>query len=438
MADRPDSSPRPGDSGKLPAHRLIHDWNARGRSFDFAAARIELFDQTLRDGLQAPSVQDPSPEQKRELLHLMVALGIDALDIGLPAAGARMRQQTRALAAEIADRHLPIAASCAARARVEDIEPILQIGQSTGCPVEVAVFLGASELRHFVEGWNLTGLVVDVERAVRFAAREGHPVMFVAEDATRAHPETLHLLLAAAVEAGATRICLADTAGHALPSGVRALIEFVRHELIHAGARSVGIDWHGHRDRGLGLANCLSAIEAGANRIHATALGIGERAGNAEMDLLLLNLHLLGAERPGLARLAEYCAMVSRATGVPLPDNYPIVGSDVFRTGSGTHAAAILKAREKGRPELADLVYSSVPAALFGREQQIAISAHSGSSNVRAWLLENGYDPEDEQAVSAILSVAKESARRLTDLECHRLAVSAGTRIAAGAADVSH
>ncbi len=422
----------------MPARRLIHDWNARGRSFDFAAARIELFDQTLRDGLQAPSVHDPSPEAKRELLHLMVALGIDAVDIGLPGAGPRMRAQARALADEIAGRGLPIAASCAARPVARDLEPIFQIAQQSGCPIEAAIFLGASELRHFIEGWRLAELLEGVERAVRLAVGEGHPVMFVAEDATRAHPETLHLLLTRAIDAGARRICLADTAGHATPSGVRALIEFVRQEVIHAGANAVGIDWHGHRDRGLGLANCLAAIEAGAQRIHATALGIGERAGNAEMDLLLLNLHLLGMDRPGLDRLPEYCELVSRATGVRLPDNYPMVGQDVFRTGSGTHAAAILKARERGLTELQDLVYSSVPAGLFGRGQEIAISAHSGLSNVRSWLRENGYDPEDQQGASAILAAAKDSARTLTDLECHRLAVAAGTRIAAGAADVSY
>jgi 2-isopropylmalate synthase len=428
----------PGGAGRPPNHRLIYDWNARGRPFDFGAARIELFDQTLRDGLQAPSIQDPTPEEKRRLLHLMVELGIHAADIGLPAAGPRMMAQARALAAEVVSARLPIAASCAARTVERDIVPVIRISQDTGCPLEVASFLGASELRHFVEGWNLAELAGAIARSVRLAVKEGLAVMFVAEDATRAHPDTLRILLTSAIAAGATRLCLADTAGHATPAGVHSLISFVRQEVLPGAGRPIGLDWHGHRDRGLGVANCLAAIEAGADRIHATALGIGERAGNAEMDLLLLNLHLLGAHRHDLSRLPEYCELVSRATGVPLLDNYPLVGRDAFRTGSGVHASAILKARRKGEDELADLVYSSVPAAHFGRDQQIAISAHSGLSNVRHWLNCNGYDPDDDEVAAALLAAAKVSDRTLTDLECHRLAVTAGAHLASGAADVRH
>jgi 2-isopropylmalate synthase len=366
----------------------------------------------------------------------MVELGIQAADIGLPAAGARMLAQVRALAGEIMSQRLPIAPSCAARTVVADIEPIVRVSQETGCAIEVATFVGTSDLRHYVEGWTLAELTEATERSVGYAVGQGLPVMYVAEDATRARPETLRALFATAIAAGARRICLADTAGHATPSGVHALVTFVRDEIIPATGQPIRLDWHGHRDRGLAIANCLAAIEAGADRIHATALGIGERAGNAEMDLLLVNLHLLGAHRHELSRLPEYCALVSAATGVPLPANYPLVGRDAFRTGSGIHAAAILKARRKGSPDLADLVYSSVPAGEFGLGQTITVSPHSGLSNVRHWLGEHGYDPEDAVAAEAIFAAAKASARTLTDPECHRLATAVGARSASGVADV--
>lgn len=438
VADRPDHAEAPAGPAARQHGRLIHDWNARVRAFDWSAARVELFDQTLRDGLQAPSAQDPTLEDKRHLLHLMAELGIQAADIGLPAAGARMLAQVRELAREIVSSRLPISPSCAARTLVADIEPIVRVSQETGCAIEVATFVGASDLRHYVEGWSLADLVEATERAVGYAVTHGLPVMYVAEDATRARPETLRALFSTAIAAGARRVCLADTAGHATPAGVSALVSFVRSEIIPATGQPVRIDWHGHRDRGLAIANCLAAIEAGADRIHATALGIGERAGNAEMDLLLVNLHLLGAHHHELLRLPEYCALVSRATGVPLPANYPLVGRDAFRTGSGIHAAAILKARQKGSPELADLVYSSVPAGDFGLGQQIAVSPHSGLSNVRHWLAEHGYDPDDTLAAGAIFAAAKASARTLTDLECHRLVAAVGARTAPGVADVRH
>lgn len=420
----------------MPLHRLIHDWNVRDRAFDYGAARVQLFDQTLRDGLQAPSVLDPATEDKLRLLHLMVELGIQVVDIGMPAAGDRMLAQARLLAGEIVTSRLAIVPSCAARTVVADIEPIVRVSQEAGCAIEVATFVGTSDLRHSVEGWNLAELIEATERSVGYAIGQGLPVMFVAEDATRARPETLRSLFTTAIAAGARRICLADTTGHATPAGVGALMAFVRDEVIATTGLPVGIDWHGHRDRGLALANSLAAIEAGADRIHGTALGIGERAGNTEMDLLLLNLYLLGAHRHDLSRLPDYCALVARAAAVSLPANYPVVGRDAFRTGSGIHAAAILKAGRHGLPGLADIVYSGVPAGEFGLGQQISISPHSGISNVRYWLGEHGYDPEDAVAAQAILTAAKASTRTLTDLECHMLAASVGARPASGVADV--
>ncbi|MGH9261664.1 MAG: 2-isopropylmalate synthase, partial [Acidimicrobiales bacterium] len=201
--------------------------------------------------------------------------------------------------------------------------------------------------------------------------------------------------------------------------GVRALVAFIKREVV--GTKPVKIDWHGHRDRGMGLINCLTAIESGVDRVHATALGVGERVGNAEMDLLIVNLKLLGAHRHDLSKLPEYCRVVADAVGVPVPVNYPVMGSDAFRTGTGVHAAAIIKAKKKGHDWLANRVYSSVPAEELGLEQKIEISPVSGLSNVKHWLATHGYDADDERACRVLFETAKRTDRTLTDDECHRL-----------------
>jgi 2-isopropylmalate synthase len=188
----------------------------------------------------------------------------------------------------------------------------------------------------------------------------------------------------------------------------------------------IKIDWHGHRDRGLGLANTIAAIEAGVDRIHATALGIGERIGNTEMDLLLVNLKLMGVLDHDLSTLPRYVEAVSRATGVPIPAHYPVFGEDAFRTGTGVHAAAIIKARQKGDEWLADRVYSAVPASLFGRHQTIEISHVSGMSNVKYWLGENAYDPNDEALCQQVFDLAKRTNRTLTDQEIHECCIAYG------------
>ncbi|HZH80927.1 MAG TPA: LeuA family protein [Gemmatimonadales bacterium] len=407
---------------------LIYDWNRAGggAGFDWSRARVDLNDETLRDGLQSPSVRDPSIEVKKRLLHLMADLGIVAADIGLPGAGPRVVEQVRALATEIRDAKLPIAPNCAARTVIGDVEPIVRISEEVGVPIEAATFIGSSPIRQYAEDWTLDRIVKSTEEAVTYAVKHGLPVMYVTEDTTRAKPEALKALYGAAIDCGAKRICLADTVGHATPDGVKALVKFVKNEIVKKN--DVKIDWHGHRDRGMGLINCLAAIEAGVDRVHGTALGVGERVGNAEMDLLIVNLKLLGAHRHDIRRLPEYCRLVADAVAVPIPVNYPVMGEDAFRTGTGVHAAAIIKAKRKGHAWLADRVYSSVPAEEFGLEQKIEISPVSGLSNVKYWLEVHGYDPEDEGACRALFEAAKRTDRVLSDEECHRLLKQAAWR----------
>jgi isopropylmalate/homocitrate/citramalate synthase len=389
---------------------LIHDWNAAPER---PASTIQFDDETLRDGLQSPSARDPELEEKIELIHLMDRLGIQTADIGLPGAGERARLHIRTLVREMEP--LGIRPNVACRTVISDIEPVVDLVQETGVPVEVCAFIGSSPIRMYAEGWDIERMVQLSREAVAFAAGNDLPVMFVTEDTTRAAPEHIRMLYTAAIEAGAKRICICDTCGHATPDGARRVVGFVK-QLVEELGVDVGIDWHGHRDRGMGLINTLAAIEAGATRVHATALGLGERSGNTEMDLLLVNLKLLGLIDNDLSELSRYCEVAARATGVPFPANYPVFGADAFETGTGVHAAAVIKAFKKGDAWLANRVYSGVPADLFGLEQSIRVGPMSGRSNV-AWVLERrGIEPTDER-VQRVLDLAKQSARLLSDSE---------------------
>lgn len=415
--------------------RLIHDWNVEGIDRLGWNRPVELDDETLRDGLQSPSVVDPPVGAKIELVHLMDELGIHAADVGLPGAGPRAVADITRLCSEIRDAGLSIRPNCAARTALADVEPAAAIAQETGTPLEVCTFIGSSPIRVFAEGWTTARMLRHAEEAVCFCVREGLQVTFVTEDTTRADKEMLKTLYGHAIAWGARRICLSDTVGHATPHGVRALVGFARREIVGPSGEDVKIDWHGHRDRGLGMANALAAVAAGADRIHATALGIGERVGNVEMDLLLVNLSLAGAHKAGLSRLAEYCELVSRECGVPIPSNYPVLGADAFRTATGVHAAAIVKAEAKGAHWLADRVYSAVPASVVGRRQEIEIGPMSGISNVKHWLARRGYDAGDEELCRFVFDRAKTVDHTLTEDEVLALVAEAsGGRDRGGAA----
>ena len=406
----------------LDESELIFDWN-RAEDGDWVPARgrVELDDETLRDGLQSPSVRSPSLDDKLRILHAIADLGIESADVGLPGAGPHVVETVRRLVREIRDAALPLAPNCAARTVIADIEPIADISQQLGLPIEVACFLGSSPIRQYAEGWDFDRMLRLTERAVRFAVDRDLPVMFVTEDTTRAAPEDLRRLYTTAVEAGAGRVCIADTVGHATPRGAARLVRFLRGVV----GDEVKIDWHGHKDRGLSVANSLAAAAAGADRLHGTAVGIGERVGNTPIDLLLVNMKLLGWIDRDLTRLESYCRLVASTTGVPLPDNYPVVGRDAFRTGTGVHAAAILKARVKGDEWLADRVYSSIPASWIGRHQEIEVGPMSGESNVVCWLEARGIEAVPE-LIGEIFQAAKGSDRVLE--ECEVLALCDGWR----------
>jgi 2-isopropylmalate synthase len=393
-------------------HPLIHDWN---RTETPKPAIVMLDDETLRDGLQSPSVRTPTIGQKIEILHLIDRLGIDTADIGLPGAGPHVVVDVERLAREIVDAKLKVRANCAARTTIADITPIVEISQRTGLRMEVGTFIGSSPIRQYTEGWNLDFLLKNTEEAIKFGVREGLDVMYVTEDTTRSDPATLRKLYECAIRAGAHRICLADTVGHATPWGAAAVVRFAGQVIKDCGANTL-IDWHGHRDRDLAIINSIAALEAGATRVHAAALGIGERVGNTPMDLLLVNLVVMGFLERDLTPLMAYVETVSAACGVPIPDNYPVVGKDAFRTATGVHAAAVVKAWKKGDRDLMDAVYSAVPASLVGREQQIEVGPMSGKSNVVFWLEQHGI-PCSDPVVDRVFAKAKSSTTVLTEAE---------------------
>ena len=388
---------------------LIYDWNTTGEAPKKPAGMIQFDDETLRDGLQSPSARDPELADKIALVHLMDQLGLHTANVGLPGAGARAREHITALVREMAG--LKIKANVACRTVITDIAPVVDVVQATGQPVEVCAFIGSSPIRQYAENWEMSTMLKLSKDAVEFAVKNGLDCMFVTEDTTRAHPDDVKALYTTAIEAGAKRVCVCDTCGHATPDGVRKLIRYVK-SIVDATNPNVGIDWHGHRDRGLGLVNALAALEAGATRVHATALGVGERAGNAEMDLLLVNLRLLGWIDNDLSVLGDYVRLAHKAIGVPLPSNYSVFGSDAFETGTGVHAAAVIKAFKKGDPWLANRVYSGVPADMVGLEQVIKVGPMSGKSNVIWFLEKHGVQPTDK-AVDAVLQLAKTTPRLL-------------------------
>ena len=408
-----------GHPGSVKTSELIYDWNQKDAASLRPAGRVLLNDETLRDGLQSPSVRDPSIEEKIHILHLMEALGINSLDLGLPGAGQRAVEHVEALAREIVQKKMKIRANCAARTHENDSRPIAEIVQRTGLNIEAATFLGSSPIRRYTEGWTDDFLLQTTETAVKYARSLGLDVMYVTEDTSRCDPETVKRLYKTAIECGARSIVICDTAGHATPMGAFALVRFVLEQVVKPSGENIRVDWHGHCDRGLAVANSIAALVAGADCVHACALGIGERVGNAQMDQMLVNLKLMEIAPwtdQDLTKLKEYCEVVSRATGVPIPPNYPVVGEDAFRTATGVHAAAVIKAYKKNDIELANAVYSGVPSHVFGLQQVIDIGPMSGKSNVLFWLEQRGL-PVSDNVVDRIYKRAKASDHTLSEAE---------------------
>ena len=399
------------ESSKL--SHLFYDWNKENEGIYTPVGSVLLLDESLRDGLQSSGVRNPSVKDKLKLIQLMCELGIHYVDLGYPSSSKQALHDIIFLAKEIVRNKLNIKISCAARTHPHDIEAVIKVSQEAGVPVELLTFIGASPIRSFIEKWDVEKLSTTTEEAIKLGIQANLPVSFVTEDTIRSRPETLERLFKTAIQAGAQRLILCDTVGHAEPEGVTALVSWTRKLIKSLGTRTE-LDWHGHNDRGLAVINTLYALRAGCNRLHGTALGIGERAGNVAMEQLLVNLKLKGLIQNDLSMIKKYCELASKAMKVAIPNNYPVVGRDVFSTATGVHAAAILKAQQMNDTDLEDLIYSSVPAKMLARSQQIKIGSMSGKANVIAWLNAREIFP-DPELVSEILMHAKTSSEVLKD-----------------------
>ncbi len=399
---------------------LIYDWNNLDRPGPVIHHEITFFDETLRDGLQCPSVTDPAIDVKLQIVHLMDKDGVQYADIGLPGAGPRATADVTRIVEEIRDAKLNLKPAAAGRTHVNDLKPIAEISQKTGVEIEVMAFIGSSPIRQYAESWDLDRMMRMSAEAIDFCVKNNLPVTYVTEDTIRSRPDTLRDLFRVAIDHGATRLCLCDTVGHASPDGLTHLIRFTRSLLRAWNSEHIGVDWHGHNDRGLGVCNNIFALEAGADRVHGTFLGVGERVGNASLDQTLINLKLMGEIRNDLTHLREYCELVSEHYGVPIPISYPMVGRDAFRTATGVHAAAIIKAEHKGDAWLADRIYSGVPAGMIGREQTIEVGPMSGESNVIYWLRKRNIEPTPH-VVQQIFQAAKQADHVFTEEEISAL-----------------
>ena len=402
---------------------LIFDWNVVDYDFSRDANNhpheVWFDDETLRDGLQSPSARNPTIAEKIELLSYMERLGMQKVDLGLPGAGPFHLEHIEALLAHIKDNDYSIRPGCAVRTLMSDIEPLVGLQAKYEMEIQASAFLGTSPIRQYAEGWTMEKLLSTMETAVSYAVDNDVPVMFVTEDTTRSKPEDIKKIYHRAMELGVRRLCICDTCGHVTPNGVKKLLSFIDEEVIKDGGyqrRDIEVNWHGHQDRGLGVANNIAAVEAGADVIHGTALGIGERAGNAPLDQTLVNFSLMGIINNDLTLLDEYMKKANQYIEVPLPRNYPVFGKDAFETGTGVHASAVIKAMKKGDHWLADRVYSGVPAGEFGLQQKVRIGHMAGRSNIIWWLENRGIEASDE-LVSHIFDVAKSQRRLMEDSE---------------------
>ena len=412
---------------------MLYDWSRADRQDETGAVAPSgvFFDETLRDGVQAPNVANPTIEQRLQVVDHMVRAGIRCADLGFPGSGPAAAQASLATARHIAAQRHPLVPGYAGRTHPTDVRAICEIAQRAGIAVDAYVFIGISPIRQYVEDWSVSSIVRDIRVAADLCRRDGVDFVLVLEDSSRCTPGILARVYGVAVDLGITRITLCDTVGAAVPAGADAVVRWST-KYFERRQHEMALEWHGHNDRGLALANSLAALAAGCARVHGTVLGIGERAGNASIDQLIVNSRLEHGNGHDLTALREYCEFASRVLAVGIPPNYPAMGRDVFKTSAGVHASAILKAHRKGDVAVKDSVYSGVPAGLLGREQEVLIDASSGASNVRYWLAVNGVAGSDGVngaaadggLVEDVLRHAKRAGRPLTDDEIRRVIVT--------------
>ncbi len=391
--------------------QLIYDWNRQSGAAPLTCSP-EVLDVTLLEAPHSPAARQPPLSERLRLLHQLDELGLDLVCLGDAGEG---WAETLPLVSEVAESRLKVRSAVLCRNHATELERVAEASEQLGHAIHVLLQCGYSPLQEWKgEAWA-AARAERMQESVMFAVGLGLTVTLLCPDAPRAHPGWLVDTLGRALDSGAQRLALVDTTGCATPEGVARLVAFVT-ELCRRKGLPERIDWFGFNDRGLALANALTALESGASRVHASVLGLAERSGCVPLDLLLINLRLLGALDRPMEALASVCQRVAEGYQVEVLSNYPVLGKDAFRTGTGVHAAAIIKAERKGFSWLADLIYSGVPAALFGFEQLIEVGPMAGESNVLHWLARNHLEATPER-VQALLAAAKSADHVLSDEE---------------------
>lgn len=407
----------------------IYDWNLRGKVTPLSTLntkkRVYIHDETFRDGSQAAGINRCNLQAQLSILRLMNDMGIDRANVGFPISSKIQVKDISKIARVKEEEGWNMELMCASRIVPEDVQGIIDISQKTGVKIWVGTFLGGSELRAKVMGWDLNEMAKKISAPIVLARRYNLPVMFVTEDTSRSHPDTLQLYYQNAIDAGANQLCVCDTVGFADSEGTRALIHFIKNEIVKnqtVDGKPVEIEFHGHNHRGLALANTLAAIDAGATGVESTLMGIGEMTGNCPTEDIVLNAHLkdLGKYHPNL--LKEAMNIYADAIGIKIPNYWRVAGKYAYATGSGVHADAILKAFEMGEPELAALVYSGHDPKIVGRSVDAYVGQTSGRSSVILAFLMRGIQNLSWETIDKIVNAAKKRRTALTEKELFKLA----------------
>lgn len=361
---------------------------------DSPPTAVQFLDTTLRDGEQAPGIA-LSPAEKVSIARKLDDTGISVIEAGSACTGPGEREAMR----RVVKQNLEATVTSFTRGIQQDIDHALDVGVDG-----IHLVVPASD-RH-VEGkvgTSRESIVESTEELVAYAGDHDLWVEVIGEDGSRADPDFLETLMAAAIDAGADRICFADTVGHA---GPEHCFESVA-RLADLGPTSA----HTHDDLGLGLTNALACVAAGADLVHGTINGIGERSGNVALEEVAIALHhVYGIDTVKLDELYSLAELVSDATGVPLPPNKAVVGENAFTHESGIHTDGTLKD---------EAMYEPYPPDLVGRERRLVLGKHAGRAGVRAALDEHGVDV-DEAAIDRIVERVKELGerdKRVTDTD---------------------
>lgn len=388
----------------MSAEKFTSDYIGEARKGLRLPKRVRIFDTTLRDGEQTPGVSF-TPDQKLLIARQLDKLGVDIIEAGFPPVS---EGEGKAVAA-IAKAGLEGEICALARCNKGDVDAAL------ACDVDsIHIFIATSDI-HLKHKLKLTRDEV-IEQAVKwveYAKDHGVVVEFSAEDATRSELDYLKRVYSATIEAGADRINVPDTVGVITPRGMNHLITELKRVI------GVPISVHCHDDLGLAVANSLAGVEAGAEQVHVTINGLGERAGNAALEEVVMGLRTLYGIRPGIKTqlLVETSDLLERATGITLPPNKAIVGDNAFAHEAGVHVHGVLEFPG---------TYEPLSPELVGHHRRLVLGKHTGTRSVREQLGDLGIRPAKKHLIE-ITKLVKElgdKGKRVTDADLRAIAES--------------